>query len=126
MRPDHRLGISVNGFTLLEVMVALAVFSLAALSLMKLQAFAVRSGVDIEGHEMAWQVARNRAAELLSDPAPPTFGTTNGTETNAGRNFTWQQDVKRTDDRRIIRIDVVVTGADGSRATIKLARPSLL
>lgn len=113
-----------NGFTLLEVMVALSVFSLAALSLMKLQAFGVRTGSDIAGHDLVWQVARNRAAEILTDPAPPVLGEGESGETNAGRDFNVRQIVKRTDDARIVRVDVVVTSvADGSRAILKLARP---
>jgi general secretion pathway protein I len=112
-----------NGFTLLEVMVALAIFSLAALALMRLQAFSVRSGADVVAHDLAWQVARNRGAELLSDPAPPTLGSTAGTENFSGRNFRWTQNTQKTDDARIVRIDIIVEGDGGGRAILKLARP---
>jgi general secretion pathway protein I len=73
-------GKNTNGFTLLEVMVALAIFSLAALALLRLQAFSARSGGDVIAHDLAYQVARNRASEILSNPAPPTIGTQNGEE----------------------------------------------
>lgn len=115
-----------NGFTLLEVMVALAIFSMAAMALMRLQAFSIRSAADVIAHDMAWQVARNRGAELLSDPVSPVLGITNGAESFGGRNFKWSQDVKRTDDIKVLRIDVRVEGVDGGRAVLKLARPVVL
>ena len=104
-------------------MVALAIFSLAALALIRLQAFSVRSGSNIVSHDMAWQVARNRAAELLSNPAPLVVGETAGSEDNGGITYQWTQTVKRTDDMRIMRIDISVTGSDGRRALLQLARP---
>jgi general secretion pathway protein I len=115
-----------SGFTLLEVMVAMAIFSMAAMALMRLQAFSIRSAADVIAHDMAWQVARNRGAELLSDPALPVLGITNGSESFGGRNFKWSQDVKRTDDIKVLRIDVRVEGVDGGRALLKLARPVVL
>lgn len=119
-------GVVANGFTLLEVMVALAIFSLAALSIIRLQAFSIRSASDVISHDMAWQVARNRAAELLSDPAPPTIGNSGGTESNGGRNYRWTQIVKKTDDARVVRIDIIVLGDDGRRARLQMARPVAL
>ncbi|HEX4874087.1 MAG TPA: prepilin-type N-terminal cleavage/methylation domain-containing protein, partial [Sphingorhabdus sp.] len=55
--PLRARSIPNNGFTLIEVVVALAVFSLAALALIKLSAFSLRTGGDVIAHEMAWQVA---------------------------------------------------------------------
>ena len=112
-----------NGFTLLEVMVALAIFSLAALALIRLQAFSLKSGGDVISHDMTWQVARNQAALLLSDPAPPVLGTTNGTIENGGKNYQWTQIAKKTDDSRIMRIDLEILSDDGRRAKLQLARP---
>lgn len=112
-----------NGFTLLEVMVALAIFSLAALAIIRLQAFSIRSASDVISHDLAWQVARNRAAELLSDPPPPTLGETSGREVNGGISYRWTQIISRTGDARLLRIDVIVQSPDGRRARLQLARP---
>jgi general secretion pathway protein I len=121
-RPVHH----GNGFTLLEVMVALAIFSMAALALIRLQAFSVHSAGDVVAHDMAWQVARNRGAELLSDPAAPLIGETRGQETFGGRVFRWNQRATRTDNPQILRIDIEVDGSTGGRALLKLARPVTL
>jgi general secretion pathway protein I len=107
-------------------MVALAIFSLAALALIRLQAFSMRSAADVVAHDMAWQVARNRGAELLSDTAAPVLGNTQGTETFGGRTFQWTQTAKKTDDAQIVRIDIAVESKDGGRALLKLARPVTL
>jgi general secretion pathway protein I len=82
-QPQH------NGFTLLEIMVALAIFSLAALAMVRLQGYSVRSTSNLGDSGMAWQVARNVAVEILSNPAPPTLGETRGEEMNGGQNWRW-------------------------------------
>lgn len=111
-----------NGFTLIEVVVALAIFSLAALALIRLSAFSLRTGGDVIGHELAWQVARNRAVELLSDPRPPVIGESRGTKTNGGQTFVWQQTARQTEDARFMRIDILVEGPQGRRAQLSIAR----
>ena len=60
-----------GGFTLLEMLVALSVISIAALALIRLDAFAVRTAGDLDESTMAGIVAQNRAVELWTDPAPP-------------------------------------------------------
>ncbi len=115
-----------SGFTLLEVMVALAIFALAALAIIRLQAFSIRSASDVVSHDLAWQVARNRAAELLSNPAPPALGQSSGREVNGGIGYQWTQNIRRTDDARLVRVDIIVIGDDGRRARLQLARPLAL
>jgi general secretion pathway protein I len=120
---DHR---SANGFTLLEIMVALAIFSLAALAMVRLQGYSVRSTADLGESSLAWQVARNVAVEILSDPAPPTLGETSGEETNGGLNWRWSAESSKTDDARLLRVDIRVTGtgrAARRTAQLTIARP---
>lgn len=111
-----------NGFTLIEVVVALAVFSLAALALIKLSAFSLRTGGDVIAHELAWQVARNRAVEILSDPAMPALGESSGNDENGGQQFNWKQVAKRTGDERFVRIDIIVNGLSGGKAALTIAK----
>lgn len=63
-----------RGFTLLEMLVALAVFSLAALALLRLEGATVRQTGQLDERMMAQLVARNLAVETLTDPAPPALG----------------------------------------------------
>lgn len=115
-----------NGFTMLEIMVALAIFSLAALAMVRLQGYSVRSTANLGDSGMAWQVARNVAVEILSNPAPPTLGETNGEEVNGGQDWRWTATTAKTDDTRLVRVDIAVVGTGNAalrKAQLTIARP---
>ncbi|MEP7348897.1 MAG: type II secretion system minor pseudopilin GspI [Sphingorhabdus sp.] len=117
---------SENGFTLLEIMVALAIFSLAALAMVRLQGYSVRSTANLGDSGMAWQVARNVAVEKLSDPAPPVLGDDQGEETNGGQMWQWNTTTSQTDDARLVLIDINVSGTGNAalrKAKLTVARP---
>lgn len=99
-----------RGFTLIEMLVALSVFSLAALALLKLQGFTLATTADLDQKVLGQIVARNLAVELLSDPAPPSLGESRGHVENGGQIWRWVRKVKRTDDPRIVQIDLRVEG----------------
>lgn len=115
-----------NGFTLLEIMVALAIFSLAALAMVRLQGYSVRSTSQLGESGLAWQVARNVAVEILSSPSSPTLGETGGDELNGGQNWRWTATTRKTDDARLVLVDINVTGtgiAAARKAQLTIARP---
>lgn len=105
-----------HGFTLIEMMVALAVFSLAGLALIRLEGATIRSAAILDNTLMAQIVARNVAVEALTDERPPTRGTIAGTETNGGRVWRWQRLASPIGDQGAMRIDVSVTDPDGGTA----------
>ena len=107
-------------------MVALAIFSLAALAMVRLQGYSVRSTANLGDSSMAWQVARNVAVEILSNPAPPTLGATRGEEINGGQNWIWTATTRSTDDRRLVTVDIAVVGSGNAalrKARLTIARP---
>ena len=107
-------------------MVALAIFSLAALAMVRLQGYAVRSTSNLGDSNMAWQVARNVAVEILSNPAPPTLGETRGEEMNGGQNWRWTATASPTDDTRLVMVDIDVVGTGNAalrKAHLTIARP---
>lgn len=113
------------GFTLLEMLVALSIISIAALTLVRLDAFAVRSAGDLDERTMAGIVAQNRAVELWTDPAPPTIGSNVSSVANAGRNWRIEQRVAPTADDSLLRIDLTVRPESGrGQATLTIIRPS--
>jgi general secretion pathway protein I len=103
-----------NGFTLIEIMVALAVFSLAALALIRLEGQTIRSTGVLSATVLAQTVARNVAIEAVTDAQPPLRGRATGVEQNGGRAWTWTREVSAIGDGDVMRIDVAVAGADGS------------
>lgn len=125
MLPDNASPLR-NGFTMIEIMVALAIFSLAALAMVRLQAYSVRSTSNLGDGSLAWQVARNVAVDILSNPAPPTLGESNGEELNGGQNWRWTANTSRTDDARLVKVDIVVVGTGNAAlrtAQLTIARP---
>jgi general secretion pathway protein I len=112
---SHRRS-AEHGFTLIEMMVALAVFSLAALALIRLEGATIRGAATLDTTLLAQTVARNVAIEAMTDARAPTIGTATGSESNGGRDWTWTRTVQRTGDARILRIDVTVLDPAGRNA----------
>ena len=103
-----------DGFTLIEIMVALAVFSLAAMALVRLESATIRGASILDETLVAQMVARNVAISAVTDPQAPALGRTTGTEVNGGRSWKWTRIVSGTGDARVVRIDVAVANAGGS------------
>jgi len=113
-----------RGFTLLEMLVALSVLSIAALALVRLDAFTLRSTGALTATLAADIVASNAAVDLLTDPAAPTIGSTSSTVTNAGQNWQIERRVARTADPALLRVDILVSGGGGGHATMTVVRPA--
>lgn len=115
---------SDRGFTLIEMLVALAIFSLAALALLRLEGATLTGTARLADTGVAQIVVRNLAVGLLTDPRAPAFGQQAGAVVNAGQTWHWTRDVKRTDDARIARIDLAVADEGGRTLTrLSFARP---
>lgn len=97
-----------SGFTLVELLVALALFSIAGLALLKLQGVTLASTGAIDRQLVASIVAQNVATDALTDPMPPAIGVASGIETNMGIDWAWRRVVSRTADPRMLRVDVAV------------------
>ncbi len=97
-----------RGFTLIEMLVALAIFSLAALALLRLGGATAANSARLEGQAVAQTVARNLAVETLTDPVPPAFGLTAGEAVNGGRRWRWTRNVARSPEARIQQIEIAV------------------
>lgn len=107
-----------QGFTLLEMLVALAVFSLAALALVRLQGVTLRTAADLDSKALGQIVARNLMVDTQSDLAPPGVGQEEGEVENAGRRWHWTRTVKAIDDKRLLQVEVVVDGQPGASPVV--------
>ena len=115
-RPDPE-----SGFTLIEMLVALAIFSLAALALLRLEGATVSNTARLHEQALAQIVARNIAVETVTDPVPPSFGQSGGTAANGGRNWAWTRTVARSPEPRIQIVTIAVrsqAGPEGATLTI--------
>lgn len=103
-----------RGFTLLEVLIALAVVSLVLVALVRTAGTSVRA-LDREREvTLATWVAANVLAEQRLGGQPP-LGKREGTQRLGDRDWRWQSVVQATDEPSIRRIDVRVYAARGDR-----------
>ncbi len=95
------------------MLVALAIFSLAALALLRLEGATVAGTARLQDQALAQAVARNLAVEVLTDPIAPAFGRDAGRELNGGRSWSWTRTVGRSPEPRIQQIRIEVRSETG-------------
>jgi general secretion pathway protein I len=106
-----------SGFTLVEVLVALAILAIALAATMRAASLAVVSAEEARWRTYATWVAQNRAAELTARRAFPSVGTENGTTELGGAGFRWEQQASATGNPAFRKIDVRVYLVSSSTAS---------
>lgn len=101
------------GFTLVELMVALAIFSMTAIALLKVQGENARVALAVEEKMIAAIIAENHLVELMTKPTLPDLGSRQGDADMAGRTWQWTEIVTQTPGADLLRIDVETRRADG-------------
>lgn len=101
-----------HGFTLLEVLVALAVVALALAALLGLTGSQIASVERQREHLLAEYVAANVLTELrLREPFPPT-GVREGRTEMGGRPFRWRLTIGNTPEPAMRRLELSVARGD--------------
>ncbi|MFO1412825.1 MAG: type II secretion system minor pseudopilin GspI [Burkholderiales bacterium] len=97
-----------RGFTLVEILVALAIVAIALAAGMRALAQATDSASALKSRTLALWVAQNRlAAAQVANPWP-ALGTSTGEAEQAGARFVWQANVTTTPNPAFRRIDITV------------------
>ena len=102
----------VRGFTLIEVMVALAVIAIALAAAMKATSFSTSSAIDFRTRMLAGWVAQNQMDTMTARRDFPDVGEQNGTEEQAGYAFKWHMEVGGSPNRSFRRAEIRVYAAD--------------
>ncbi len=97
-----------DGFSLTEVLVALAVFSLTGVALLNVMQTNTRSIRIVEERTWGRIVAENHMVEALTAVKSPSPGVTAGTEKLAGIDWDWQRKIAKTGVNDFDRIDIEV------------------
>lgn len=101
------------GFTLLEVMVALAIVAIALGSMIRATGEASVNEAYLQEKTLAYWVAINRMAELRIQGLVPSPGSRQtGSSEMADIEWQWRQTAIATPDPNVIRIEITV-GKDG-------------
>jgi len=103
-----------RAFTLLEVLVALAIFASAGIALMQATGTHLNALGQLEELTLANYVAANRLVEVALDGGLPAIGKRQGKAEMGDRTFYWTQSVEATTDGelRAVTIDVRVREDD--------------
>ena len=97
-----------RGFTLIEVLVALAIVAVALSAGMRALAQSADGASSLKMRTLALWVAQNRLAQAqLADPWPDR-GTRAGNESQAGVRFVWRETVTDTPNPAFRTIEIVV------------------
>lgn len=105
-------GARNRGFTLLEVLVALAIVVLGMAALLSALSSAADSSIYLRDKTFAEWVALNRIEEVRLALQRPRKGESEGEMELAGRKWQWKQEVLETEVKGILRIDVRVRPSD--------------
>lgn len=98
-----------RAFTLIEVLVALAILAVALAAGMRAVAQSADGATSLKMRTLALWVAQNRLAQAqLADPWPAR-GVANGDETQAGTHLAWRETVSDTPNPAFRRIEIVVS-----------------
>lgn len=104
-------GPSQHGFTLFEVLVALAIISIALLAAMRAASQATTNVGELRAHLLAGWVAQNLLVEQRARGDWPSTGILRGTQSQAGIEFAWREDVIGTPNSAFRRVDIFVSVA---------------
>jgi len=101
-----------RGFTLVEILVALAIIAVALAAGMRALAQATDSAGALKQRTLALWVAQNRVAAASLESPWPAPGQREGTAMQAGVTFAFHETVSTTPNPAFRRIDVIVTAPD--------------
>ena len=121
MRAELPARRRVRGFTLLEVLVALLVLTLALLALSRTAAMQVEAFGALRERTLAgWLAADVLAQTRIATPFPPA-GKSDGERRFGGRDWHWELVVQTTPVTTLHRLDVrVYSASDRSAALVEL------
>ena len=109
-----------RGFTLVEVLVALAILATALAAASRVSVMMADSSAELRQRLLAGWTAQNRLAELQARQAWPGVGSRSGEAEQAGLKLTWRETVSSTPNPLFRRIEISV--GESGRDDYALAR----
>jgi len=111
----------VRGFTLIEVLVALAIVSIALMAALRASGQGTNAASELRLRTLAGWVAENRLAEHRARGDWLPLGIARGTQSQGGVELAWREEVIATPNSAFRRVDVFVSApAQESRALARL------
>jgi general secretion pathway protein I len=101
----------IAGFTLVEVMVALAIAALGLTAVAASVSQMVDAAISMQQRSYANWIAQNKIAEMRLANVIPEVDSTSGQLDYAGMEWEWQATVSETGIENLFRVDVAVSRA---------------
>jgi general secretion pathway protein I len=101
-----------RGFTLIEILVALAIIAVALSAGMRALAQSADSATALKARTVALWVAQNRLAAAQVAAPWPGLGTYRGNATQAGAQFQWRETIASTPNPAFRKIEISVMEPD--------------
>lgn len=106
-----------SGFSLVETLVALAVFAMAGVALVQLQAQSLNTFSRVEARALADIAAQNQLTRILATQTPPPAGVSQEDIRFAGRDWRMTTAIIATPDAQTSRVSVAVGPPDATPLT---------
>jgi general secretion pathway protein I len=102
----------LGGFTLVEVMVALAIAALGLAAVAAAVSQMLDASISMKERSYAAWIGLNKITELRLSNVVPEVSESSGEVTYAGREWSWSAVVSETGVENLYRLDVTVSAAD--------------
>jgi len=103
-----------GGFTLIEMLVALAILAIALAAVQRAVSGSIDNAFELKQRLLASWIADNRLAELRAIRLLPATGEIRGEEIQAGITFHWKSQVSTTPNPFVERVEIRVTASPDS------------
>jgi general secretion pathway protein I len=111
-----------RGFTLVEVLVALAIVSIALMAALRAAGQGINAAGELRSRMLAGWVAEDRLAEHRARGDWLPLGIARGVQSQGGIEFAWREEVIATPNSAFRRVDLFVSApAEESRPLARLA-----
>lgn len=109
-----------SGFTLIEVLMALAIIALSVGTAMRATSAAVSNNGDVRDRMMARWVGKNELARLQMAPALPALGTLSGEAMQGNVGFAWNASINSTPNPSFRKVEIIVRRQQETRSLVTI------
>jgi general secretion pathway protein I len=118
----RRSSSKTTGFTLIEIMIALAIFAVVSAALVRNASLTVYQTCMIRERTLAWWVADNHLSEMRSAPRTaknyPSVGRDRVSVNMAGRDWELAVEIKATENENMRRIEITAYNENDLEAAL--------
>lgn len=111
-RMNHR------GFTLIEILIAMAILAIAMGALLQSAAQNASNTASLRDRTLAQWVAANKLAELQTQKTWSPIGKTKGEMSMANAKWYWQVEVLKVNDDDLRRVEISVRKTESSKSSL--------